>query len=166
MTLLDAPKFDTARDRRRRITIYIVVSVFGVLVGGFWLMAGMPFDWPWTWNNHRVGTIAVDRFLKAVEKNDLATAYGIWEHDKDWKQHPEKYAGYTFERFQEDWGPNSQDNDYGSYKSHVIKVAHMYGNVLVVGSLINGRLSKPLFLDYDTRTHQLGFSPVEYYLNP
>ena len=52
MTLLDAPKFDTARDRRRRIIIYVTVGVLGVFIGGFWLAAGMPFDWPWTWNNH------------------------------------------------------------------------------------------------------------------
>ena len=166
MTLLDAPKFDTARDRRRRIIIYVTVGVLGVFIGGFWLAAGMPFDWPWTWNNHRVGTIAIDRFLRTVEKNDLAAAYGIWNHDPAWKSHPEKYSMYSFDRFQEDWGPTSSENEYGAIKSHAIKVAHMYGNVLVVGALINGRKSKPLFLDYDTKSHVLGFSPVEYYLTP
>lgn len=166
MTLLDAPKFDTARDRRRRIIIYTSVSVLAVFIGGFWLAAGMPFDWPWTWNSHRLGTIAVDRFLRAVEKNDLPRAYGIWNHDKDWQQHPEKYAEYAFARFQQDWAPDSQDNDYGAIKSHVIRAARMYGNVLVVASLINGRKSKALFLAYDTQHKTLGFSPVELYLGP
>jgi hypothetical protein len=42
----------------------------------------------------------------------------------------------------------------------------MYGNVLLVGVLINGRKSKALFLDYDPQTHTLNFSPpdVELYL--
>jgi hypothetical protein len=166
MTLLDAPKFDTARDRRRRIIIFSSVGVLAVFIGVFWLAAGMPFDWPWTWNAHRIGTIEVDRFLKDVEKDDMAAAYGVWYHDKDWQQHPDKYASYSFDRFKQDWSPTSSENDYGAIKSHVLKMAHMYGNVLVVAIFINDRKSKALFLDYDTRTKQLGFSPVEYYLGP
>ena len=166
MTLLDAPKFDTARDRRRRIIIYVSVAVVAVFFAGFWLSAGMPFDWPWTWNSHRIGTIAVDRFLRDVEKNDLNDAYGVWNHDKDWQQHPARYSTYPFDRFQKDWGPNAEGNDYGVIQTHVLKMAHVYGNVLVVGILINGRKSKALFLDFDRKTHVLGFSPVEYYLGP
>ncbi len=215
MTLLDAPKFDTVRDRRQRIAIYVSVAVVGTSIGLFWLAAGMPLDWPWTWNSHRVGTVAVDRFLRTVEKNDLKDAYGIWMHDKDWQQHlaaynanpydrflaehgvtgkpealdqsqaeklaaeygkivhdpdwqlhRENFSGYTFDRFQEDWAPNAPNNDYGAIKSHVLKMAHVYGNVLVVGVLLNDRKSKPVFLDFDRKTHVLGFSPVEYYLAP
>jgi hypothetical protein len=215
MTLLDAPQFDTVRDRRRRIIIFSLVGIFGLLTGVFWLAAGMPLDWPWTWNSHRLGTIAVDRFLKTVEKGNLAGAYGIWNHDPDWQQHlasfnaytydhflaDRGYAGkrdsldknlaqklsdeygktvhdpdwqshqeglsaYAFDRFQQDWSPTSSDNEYGAIKTHVITAARMYGNVLVVAVLINGRKSKALFLDYDTKTRQVGFSPVELYLGP
>jgi hypothetical protein len=166
MTLLDAPQFDTVRDRRRRRIIYFSTGTFGALIIAWWLMAGLPLDWPWNWNYHWRGTVAVNEFLKDVEKNNLVGAYAIWNHDKDWQQHPDRYAGYSFARFQQDWGPESQDNDYGAIKSHVIKVSRMYGNVLVVAAFINGRKSKALFLDYDTRTRQLGFSPVELYLGP
>lgn len=166
MTLLDAPQFDSVRDRRRRIIIYSVVSAFGAFTILFWIASGLPLDWPWSWNDHRLGTIAVDRFLTDVEKNDLTGAYGIWWHDRQWQQHPEKYSDYSFSRFQQDWSPNSSDNDYGAIQSHIFKAARMYGNVLVVGALINGRKSKPLFLDYDTKTHTLGFSPVELSLEP
>src|ERR1035437_1365835 len=71
MTLLDAPNFDTAGDRRRRIVIYLTVTVLGAVFGGFWLASGAPFDWPWTWNSHRAGTIAVDQFLRAVDADGL-----------------------------------------------------------------------------------------------
>ena len=166
MTLLDAPKFDTDRDRLRRRIIFITVGTLGTLTLAWWLAAGLPMDWPWTWNNHWRGAVAVDRFLRAVENNQLPRAYGIWFDDKDWQQHPSRYESYTFERFEKDWAPGGEDNDYGTVKTHMFKAARMYGNVLVVGMLINGHAKNPLFLDYDTKTHQLGFSPVELYLGP
>jgi hypothetical protein len=44
----------------------------------------------------------------------------------------------------------------------------MYGNVLLVAVLINGRKSGALNLDYDPKSHTLNFSPpgVELYLGP
>jgi hypothetical protein len=110
--------------------------------------------------------VAVERFMRAVESNQMARAYGIWVDDKDWQQHPERYESYAFARFQQDWGPGGQANDYGTIKTHMFRAARMYGNVLVVGILINGSKKDALFLDYDTHTHQLGFSPVELYLSP
>jgi hypothetical protein len=166
MTLLDAPAFDTVRDRRNRRIIFITVGALGVLTLAWWMAAGLPIDWPWTWNNHWRGTVAVDRFFKAVEANDLPKAYGIWVHDKNWQQRSGVTRDYTFARFQEDWSPNGQGNDYGAIKSHSLTAARMYGNVLVVGVYINGRKSKAMFLSYDTKDHTLGFSPVELYLGP
>ncbi len=166
MTLLDAPAFDDVRSRRRRFILFTTVGAAGVLVLAYWLVAGMPLDWPWNWNNHWRGTVATDHFLKAIEKNDLQKAYGIWVHDKNWQQHPAQYQAYPFKRFQEDWSPSSEANDYGAIQSHKIVAARMSGNVLVVGALINGRKSKALFLSYDTKAHTLGFSPVELYLGP
>jgi hypothetical protein len=166
MTLLDAPKFDEVRYRRMQWILWTSVTLAVVLFIGWWLLAGRPIDWPWAWNNHWRGKATVNRFLSAVEKNDLTTAYGIWNHDKDWQQHPQKYSGYAFDRFQQDWGPDAQNNDYGAITSHVIKEARMYGNVLVVAVLLNGRKSKALFLAYDTQNRTLGFSPVELYLGP
>jgi hypothetical protein len=166
MTLLDAPAFDDVRDRRNRRIIFGTLGAVGVLILAWWMAAGTPIDWPWTWNAHWRGTVAVDRFLKAVEANDFAKAYGIWLHDKDWQQHPNQVGDYSFSRFQEDWSPTGQENDYGAIQSHKLAAARMYGNVLVVGIYINGRKSKALFLSYDTKNHTLGFSPVELYLGP
>jgi hypothetical protein len=168
MTLLDAPVFDEVRDRRRRVILIGSAGLLLLLFIAWWLAAGRPVDWPWNWNNHLFGRSAVNSFLTAVEKNDLPKAYGIWTHDKDWQQHPAKNATYPFERFQDDWSSSSPDNEYGAIQSHKIVAARMYGNVLLVGVLLNGRKSKALFLDYDPRTHTLNFSPpgVELYLGP
>jgi hypothetical protein len=168
MTLLDAPEFDEARDRRRHVILYSTAGVLLALFVGWWLVAGRPVDWPWNWNNHLRGRMTVDRFLTAVEKNDLPTAYGIWLHDPSWQQHPAQNGSYTFERFQQDWSSQSPENEYGAIQSHKIVAARMYGNVLLMAVLINGRKSKALDLDYDPKTHTLNFSPpdVELYLGP
>ena len=168
MTLLDAPVFDEVRDRRRRIIFYSAGSLLLVVFIAWWLVAGRPVDWPWNWNNYLMGRNTVNKFLTAVEKNDLPNAYGIWMHDKDWQQHPDKNGPYPFERFQEDWSTTSPDNEYGIIQSHKIVLAGRYGNGLLVAILINGRKSKALNLQYDPKTRQLSFSPpgVELYLGP
>ncbi len=120
MTLLDAPVFDEARDRRNGCFFIGSVGLLLVLFVGWWLVAGRPVDWPWNWNNYLFGRATVNSFLTAVEKNDLPTAYGIWMHDKNWQQHPAQSGAYPFERFQQDWSPTSPDNEYGVIQSHKI----------------------------------------------
>jgi hypothetical protein len=168
MTLFNAPAFDEVRDRRRRVILYSVTGLLLALFVGWWLAASRPVDWPWNWNNHLRGRLAANHFLTAIEKNDLPAAYGIWLNDKSWQQHPSQTGPYTFERFQQDWSPQSTDNEYGAIRSHKIVAARMYGNVLLMAVLINERKSKALNLDYDPKTHQLNFSPpdVEIYLGP
>ena len=166
MTLLDAPKFDAQRARRRQVALWVGVGTVVVLFVGFWFAAGRPVDWPWNWYMHLRGRATINTFLKDVEHNDLAAAYGIWLHDSEWQKHPEKAGAYDFNRFQQDWSPNSNENEYGAVKSHEIVAARMSGNVLLVGIRINGLKSKALFLNYDPHTKQLGFSPVELYLGP
>jgi hypothetical protein len=168
MTLMDAPKFDAVREQRRRVILYSSAGLLFVLFVSWWLVAGRPVDWPWNWNKHLVGRMAVNEFLSAVEKNDLPKAYGIWTHDQNWQQHPNQNGAYPFSRFQRDWSSASPDNEYGNIQSHKIVAARMYGNVLLVAVLLNGRKSGALNLDYDPKTHQLNFSPpgVELYLGP
>ena len=166
MTLLDAPTFDEARDRRNRTILYSGVVLVVVLFIGGWLASGMAVDWPWRWWTHFRGRMAANHFLSAVEQNDLQKAYGVWIHDPKWQQHPSQNGIYPFARFQQDWSPASSANEYGAIKSHKILAARMSGNVLVIGIQINGLQTHNLFLDYDPSTHTLGFSPVELYLGP
>jgi len=168
MTLLDPPRYDEAREKRNRVILYSTAGFLVVLFVAWWLVAGRPVDWPWNWNHYFFARGEVNSFLTAVEKNDLQTAYGIWIHDKDWQQHPNKSGAYPFARFQEDWSPTSPDNEYGAIQNHQIALAGHYGNGILVAILINGRKSKALNLAYDPKTKTLNFAPegVELYLGP
>jgi hypothetical protein len=161
MTLLDAPAFDEVKDRRRRkILIGVAGGLFALFVG-LWLVAGRPVDWPWNWNNHLRGRMAVNAFFTDLEKNDLPAAYGVWVHDPAWQQHPAQYARYPFDRFEKDWSATSPDNDYGVIHSHRIAATRMIGNMLQTGTFVNGRKSKAINLDYDPKEHTLHFSPED-----
>ena len=168
MTLMDAPAFDEARDRRRQRILLGSGGLLLVLFVVFWLVAGRPVDWPWNWNSYLFGRAAVNGFLTAVERNDLPKAYGIWTHDKNWQQHPAQNSIYPFSRFQEDWSSTSSANEYGVIQSHKIALAGRYGNVLLVAVLINGRKSGALTLTYDPKARTLSFAPdgVGLYLGP
>jgi hypothetical protein len=168
MTLLDAPVFDQARYRRKRLIVQCIVGVLAALFIAWWLVAGHPVDWPWHWDAYIFGERTVNRFLTAVEQDNMSKAYGIWMHDPNWQQHQSRYTLYPFSRFEHDWGPNSPDNDYGVISSHKIAAARYYGNVLLVAVLINGRKSGALNLDYDPKTGTLDFAPpgMHLYLGP
>ncbi|HEY2860203.1 MAG TPA: hypothetical protein VGJ21_17420 [Terracidiphilus sp.] len=166
MTLLDAPRFDEEKDRRRRIIAWSGVATFTALVIVLWIVSGFPVDWPWHWFGHMRGRSTVNRFLTDVEKNDMAGAYGVWIGNSHWQERKAEDQGYSFKRFQEDWGPNSSDNDYGTIKAHDVAAARFNGNVLVIGIYINKSRGKPLFLAYDPKSATLSFSPVELYLGP
>jgi len=161
MTLMDAPKVDFAASRRRSRIVFGSLGGLLVIVIGLWFFTGRPIDFPWTWWTYWAGERDVNQFLQAVEGNDLPRAYAGWTNDFDWQRHPEKYSKYPFDRFKEDWGPDSMANDYGTITSHRIVGRKISGGVLIVGAMINGRKSKPLFLAYDKSEHTLGFSPFE-----
>jgi hypothetical protein len=161
MTLLDAPAFDEVRDRRHRKILLSAVGGLFVLIIGWWLVAGRPVDWPWNWNAHLRGRIAVNAFFTKLEKNYLPAAYGVWMHDPNWQQHPAQYSAYPFDRFEKDWSPTSSDNDYGAIRSHRVAATRMIGNMLQTGTFVNGRKSKAINLDYDPRDHTLHFSPED-----
>ncbi len=168
MTLLDAPQFDAARARRRTVIAQSAIGAILLLFAAWWLAASRPVDWPWNWNRYIFGRSAVNKFLGAVEAGDLPRAYGIWVHDKNWRQHPQQYASYPFPRFEDDWSSTSPDNDYGAIRSHKIVEAAHYGSGLLVAILINGRKSGALDLSYDPKSGQLSFAPpgVSLYLGP
>lgn len=166
MTIMDAPKYDAARVKRRGQIISGTLIGVLVLVVFLWFFTGRPFDYPWTWWTYWAGERDVNQFLLAVESNDMVRAYAIWNNDFDWRNHPDKYQTYTFARFQQDFGPNSNANDYGTIKSHEIVARRLTGSALIVAAMMNGRKSHPLFLAFDRHDHTLSLSPFELNLNP
>ena len=136
MTLLDAPKYDPARDIKRRnflIGAAVTVVVLAFLTFWFW-------NWP---AEHRV-----NRFFTAIEAKDMAKAYGIWNNDEDWQKHPEKHSEYPVKRFQEDWTKYSPVGPIHSH--HVDKSisdgSGSFGTTLLVATTINGDKNRRVFL--------------------
>jgi len=100
MTLIDAPAYDPARDNLKRniligvlvfILLAVVLGLGGFFAGHGWFFSNLPAE-------HKV-----NNFLTALEQKDYNKAYGIYNNDADWQQHPDKYSGYTIQRFTEDW---------------------------------------------------------------
>lgn len=166
MTLMDAPKYDVEGAVLRRRIIFGVVFTIGFAIIGWWLFCGAPKDWPWYWNIHRKGSNTVNRFMQAVESNQMEKAYGIWLNDPNWKTDDKEPLNYEYKKFLQDWGPNGDQNDFGVIHSHMIAGQRVYGNVLVLGLLVNNRKSGAVFLSYDPESGQLGFSSVELYMGP
>ncbi len=127
------------------------------MIGAFVLEILGAFGTWWFWNwpeEHHA-----NRFLTTVETGNLAQAYGIWNQDPDWKQHPERYSAYDFKRFQQDWGAGSRTGPIHSYKK---ALARSWGNGVIMAVDINGGKT-PVFLWVDRKTKRISFSPVELY---
>ena len=148
MTLLDAPAYNAARARRRRNAIIgtiVGVIVLGILIFIFW---NVPAE-------HRV-----NRFFAAVEAQDYPRAFGIWNSDADWQQHPQQYvsAGYPYGRFLNDW---SESGEYGRIISHKIMYAtSSLGNSTLMAIEVNGRKTL-LTLGVEKKSHAFSFTPFE-----
>ena len=155
MTLLNAPEYDPAKDRRRKNMLIgagvLVLVIAAIGLGGFFAGHGWFFDDLVI--EHHVGT-----FLGAVQADDLDQAFAIWLNDPDWKQHPQN-PNYDFTRFQDDWGPKSRNGE-GDIKSYKVKFSKRTGTGCIVAVSINGA-KRPLFLWYEKSTGRMSFSPLE-----
>jgi hypothetical protein len=147
MSLMDAPAYDPAKERRRNITIGL--AIFLVLLAG--LLAWLYRYWP----QERIA----DRFFTALEQKDFERAYGIWWNDPDWKQHQEKYAKqYPFNEFYRDWGLGGE---WGLVKTHKVSSSgncRPPGTGVVVEVIVNGRV-EPARLYIDKNDKTLSYPP-------
>jgi hypothetical protein len=130
MTLLDAPEIDPKKTQRRRMQIILAIALVAVVLGvgvyGWWF-AYFPQE-------HKVG-----RFFDALQHQDYSTAYGIWWHDPQWKEHPGAHPGYPFNEFYRDWGPGGQ---WGTIKTQRVYGASGCpggGSGIVVDVVVNDR---------------------------
>lgn len=133
MTLLNAPKYDERKENRRRnilagsgifIAVMVVLTVGGFLLGHGWLFTNLPAE-------HRMNV-----FLSAVQTGDYAKAYGIFNNDPSWQQHPQRYADYPLQRFTEDFTTESEWK--GPVKSFHVDFSKREATGTVVAATING----------------------------
>ena len=88
MTLLNAPSYDVRRENLKRNVI--VGTIAAILLGSILAVAGYILGHGWFFTNIPVEH-KVKVFMQTVQSGDYAMAYGIWENDPDWQEHPEKY---------------------------------------------------------------------------
>jgi hypothetical protein len=154
MTLFEAKPFDPAHARQRRariIAIIVVAIVIGLLAWHFHY-----------WREER----QVDKFFGALQTQSYEQAYGVWMNDPDWKQHPDRYARYTFPDFMKDWGPGGE---WGIIKSHSIDgtAVPKGGNAgafvapsgVVVVVTVNERIGDKAHIWVEKSDKTLSFSP-------
>ena len=144
-TIFTAPQYDPRRERRRRIIIASVIVAVAVVAA----LAYLYRNWP----EERV----VGQFFTALVNKDYDTAYGIWMHDPNWKQHPDKYPNYPFREFYNDWGPGGE---WGIIRSFHIdgSASPKGGSGVVVVVTINDRAEKArIWVEKKDKT--LTFSP-------
>jgi hypothetical protein len=148
MTLLNAPEYDSRRDRRNRnlliaagvlVVLAVVLGMGGFMLGHGWFFSNLPAE-------HRV-----NNFFNALEAKDYDTAYAIWMNDENWKQHPEKFE-YTLKRFTEDWTTESPVG--GPIVSHHVDISKTdgkgaFGSGIIVAVRVNG--NHKLFMWYERK---------------
>ncbi|HEY4961967.1 MAG TPA: hypothetical protein VII29_13995 [Terriglobales bacterium] len=155
MTLFDTKPYDFVQARKRRNRIIAIVAIVLVCAILAWNFRHYPQE-------H-----AVDTFFAALQQQDYEKAYGIWNHDPDWKQHPQQYAKYTFQNFAQDWGPGGE---WG-----LIKTYHVDGSAVPTGGngtkfdvassgvvvvvTVNERVAQKAHVWVEKSDKTLGFSP-------
>ena len=144
-TLFQAPPYDPIRERRRKRVAAIIVVAAVLAVVMFFRFR----DWPYV---H-----VVHGFFQELKNQNYEQAYGIWMHDPDWKQHPDRYKNYPFGDFQRDWGPSGE---WGLIKEFQIdgSVRPKNGSGVVVQVTVNHRADKArIWVEKNDKT--LTFSP-------
>ncbi len=144
-TIFTAPQYDPRRERRKRIILVSILVAVAVIAALVYLYR----NWP---EEH-----VADQFFTALVNKDYERAYGIWMHDPDWKQHPQKYPNYPFGEFYNDWGPGGE---WGIIRSFQIdgSASPKGGSGVVVVVTVNGRAEKArLWVERKDKT--LTFSP-------
>ena len=146
MTLLDAREYDEEKARKKRARIILVAVVLLVVAFLGW--------WFRYWPEERIA----DHFFDALQQQQYETAYGIWMHDPQWRQHTARYQKYPYNEFYQDWGPGGE---WGLIKSHKIYAAGTPpggGSGIVVDVTVNDRAQRArVWVEKSDKT--MSFSP-------
>lgn len=148
MSLLNPPQFDESKSRKRKLAIWMTITIVIVVAAFLFVMRNWMYE------------RTVDHFFSALEQQDYAKAYGIYQADPDWKSHPDKYKNYPFGQFQLDWGPGG---DWGQIKSHHIDCAAAIGSGVIVKVEVNGRAERA-FMWVEKKDKTLTVAPSQFEL--
>lgn len=154
MSLFEAQPYDPSHARKKRNIIIAIVFVVIILAILWWQLR--------FWPEERV----VDRFFDALQQQHFEQAYGVWMQDPNWKQHPDRYARYTYNDFIKDWGPSGEWGVIKSHKIYAVVVPHGYSGSrfatpsgVVVIVTVNDRIADKASLWVQKDDMTLGFSP-------
>jgi hypothetical protein len=146
MTLLDAKEYDPQRERKRRTTIIWTIVLAVVVVALGW--------WFRYWPEERIA----DHFFADLQKQDYNAAYGVWMHDPDWKQHPDRFPKYRFSDFYQDWGPGGEWGLIKSHKIFAVGAPPGGGSGVIVDMTVNDR-AQPARVWVEKSDKTMSFSP-------
>ncbi len=138
MSLMDAPAYDTRRAQTIKallialaslVVLLLVLTLLGYILGHGWLFSNLPAE-------HKVS-----EFYTALQDKDYAKAYGLYENDRQWQEHPDQHRSYPLSRFTEDWTTYSPVN--AAIHSHHVDVSRTdgsgtFGTGIIVASTLNG----------------------------
>ena len=146
MTLLDAKEYDPEKERKRRTRIIWVVVLVLVAAGLAW--------WFRFWPEERVA----ERFFDALQQQSYESAYAIWMHDPQWRQHPDRYPKYPFNEFYRDWGPGGEWGVIKSHKIYAVGSPPGGGSGVIVDVTVNDR-AQPARVWVQKSDKTMSFSP-------
>ena len=141
MTLLDAREYHPEKERQKKARIISAIVLVLVLAGMVWFNR--------FWPEKHVG----DKFFSALQKQDFETAYGIYFHDSEWKQHPQNYTRYPLNEFKQDWGPGGEWGVIKTYKMFGESNCPGGGSGVVIDLIVNDRAQHAqLYVDKTDKT--------------
>jgi hypothetical protein len=146
MTLLDAKEYDPTGERKRRTRIITAIVLLVILAFLGW--------WFRYWPEERVAS----QFFDALQKQQYETAYGIWMHDPQWRQHPDRYQKYPYNEFYQDWGPGGEWGLIKSYRVYAAGSPPGGGSGVIVDVTVNDRAQRArVWVEKSDKT--MSFSP-------
>jgi hypothetical protein len=148
-TIFHHTDYDPRREKKRKILVLSVVAALIVLA----VLVYLYRYWP----EERV----VNKFFDALQQQNYEQAYAIWQHDPNWKQHPQKYPNYSFHDFYLDWGPGGK---YGIVHSHEVdgaaKPPGSSHTGVIIAVTVNQRLEPEcLWVEFKDKT--MTYSPYQ-----
>jgi hypothetical protein len=146
MTLLDAKDYDPEKERKRKIRLISVIVIV--------LLAACLAWWFRFWPEERVA----DRFFDALQQQNYESAYAIWMHDPQWRQHLDRYQKYPFNEFYRDWGPGGEWGLIKSHKIYAVGSPPGGGSGVIVDVTVNDR-AQPARVWVQKSDKTMSFSP-------